>query len=167
MEGILNISLLDQLAPDLKKEVEQAVSTAEKLMEASPEIFEIADDGQYQRALAMYRVLENALPEEDGETPQPSDEYSAIQWVVSMLADALEKYDEPLWEPAPVDDEPPGVTVLRMLMDQHMLTQSDLPEVGSQGIVSEILSCKRELNLRQIKTLSESYGVPQRFFLGE
>jgi len=35
-------------------------------------------------------------------------------------------------------------------MDQHGLTQSDLPEIGSQGVVSEILSGKRELNARRL-----------------
>jgi HTH-type transcriptional regulator/antitoxin HigA len=29
-------------------------------------------------------------------------------------------------------------------MDEHELTQSDLPEIGSQGVVSEILSGKRD-----------------------
>ena len=32
-----------------------------------------------------------------------------------------------------------GVEALRFLMEEHDLTQSDLPEVGSQGVVSEIL----------------------------
>ncbi len=33
-------------------------------------------------------------------------------------------------------------------MEEHDLSQSDLPEVGSQGGASEILSGKRELNVR-------------------
>lgn len=58
-----------------------------------------------------------------------------------------------------------GTNVLRSLMEEHGLTQSDLPEVGSQGVVSEILHGRRELNARQIKTLSERFGVsPAVFF---
>jgi HTH-type transcriptional regulator/antitoxin HigA len=54
--------------------------------------------------------------------------------------------------------------MLRFLMDQHGLSQGDLPEVGSQGVVSEILSGKRDLNVRQIRLLSERFGVgPQAF----
>ncbi len=50
-------------------------------------------------------------------------------------------------------------------MDQHGLKQSDLPEVGSQGVVSEILNGGRELNVRQIKALSSRFGVPAAAFL--
>lgn len=58
-----------------------------------------------------------------------------------------------------------GTDVLRFLMEEHGLTQSDLPEVGSQGVVSEILHGGRELNTRQIKALSERFGVsPAAFF---
>jgi HTH-type transcriptional regulator/antitoxin HigA len=55
--------------------------------------------------------------------------------------------------------------MLRFLMDQHGLTQSDLPEIGSQGVVSEILSGKRELNVRQIRALTERFGIGADAFL--
>ena len=58
-----------------------------------------------------------------------------------------------------------GVEVLRFLMDEHGLTQSDLPEVGSQGVVSEILSGKRELNVRQIRSLAQKFGVSSAVFV--
>lgn len=58
-----------------------------------------------------------------------------------------------------------GMDVLKFLMEEHGLTQSDLPEVGSQGVVSEVLHGRRELNTRQIKALSERFGVsPAAFF---
>lgn len=61
-------------------------------------------------------------------------------------------------------DAPPG-EVLRELMNQHRLKQSDLPEIGSQGVVSEILRGKRELNTRQISELSSRFHVsPAVFF---
>lgn len=44
-------------------------------------------------------------------------------------------------------------------MDEHGLTQSDLTEVGSQGVVSDIVRGQRELNVRQIRALSERFGV--------
>ena len=54
--------------------------------------------------------------------------------------------------------------MLRFLMDQNELNQSDLPEIGSQGVVSEILNGKRELNVRQIKHLASRLNVgPQAF----
>jgi HTH-type transcriptional regulator/antitoxin HigA len=58
-----------------------------------------------------------------------------------------------------------GRDVLKVLMEEHELAQSDLPEIGSQGVVSEILRGKRELNARQIKALSERFHVsPAVFF---
>ena len=58
-----------------------------------------------------------------------------------------------------------GADSLRFLMEEHELTQSDLPEVGSQGVVSEILSGKRELNVRQIRALSKRFGVSPSVFV--
>ena len=52
-------------------------------------------------------------------------------------------------------------------MDEHNLNQSELPEVGSQGVVSEVLNGKRELNLRQVRALSKRFNIPQKFFLEE
>ena len=58
-----------------------------------------------------------------------------------------------------------GVDVLSYLMEEHGLRQSDLPEVGSQGVVSEILNGKRGLNLRQIRALAERFHVSPGVFI--
>ncbi len=61
--------------------------------------------------------------------------------------------------------EASGVEALRFLMEEHGLTQSRLPEVGSQGVVSEILNNKRELNVRQIRALAEKFNVSAAVFV--
>ncbi|HEX4046020.1 MAG TPA: helix-turn-helix domain-containing protein [Gammaproteobacteria bacterium] len=58
-----------------------------------------------------------------------------------------------------------GIKALKFLMEQHELTQADLPEVGSQGVVSEILNGKRDLNLKQIKKLSKRFHVSAETFI--
>ncbi|MDF0645132.1 MAG: hypothetical protein P0111_13970 [Nitrospira sp.] len=58
-----------------------------------------------------------------------------------------------------------GPAVLRTLMDEHGLSQSNLPEIGSQGVVSEVLSGKRDLNVRQIARLAARFGVSPAVFL--
>jgi len=58
-----------------------------------------------------------------------------------------------------------GSEVLAHLMAEHDLRQADLPEVGSQGVVSEILSGKRELNVRQIRALAGRFGVSAAVFV--
>ena len=55
--------------------------------------------------------------------------------------------------------------MLRFFMEERSLTQSDLPEVGSQDVVSEVLGGKRELNVRQIRALAERFGVSPAVFL--
>lgn len=61
--------------------------------------------------------------------------------------------------------EASGAEVVRFLLTQHGLTQADLPEVGSQGVVSEVLAGKRRLNVRQIEALASRFGTsPAVFF---
>jgi HTH-type transcriptional regulator/antitoxin HigA len=55
--------------------------------------------------------------------------------------------------------------VLRFLMDQHDLSQSDLPEVGNQRVISMLLSGTRQLNVRQIQALSARFHVSPSVFL--
>ncbi len=58
-----------------------------------------------------------------------------------------------------------GAEVLQYLMEEHDLRQSDLPEIGSQGVVSEILNGKRELNVRQIRELARRFHVSPAVFI--
>lgn len=62
------------------------------------------------------------------------------------------------------DAKPAGV--LRFLMEQHELRQSDLAEIfGSQSNVSEILSGKREINARQARLLAKRFKVSPAAFI--
>ena len=54
---------------------------------------------------------------------------------------------------------------LNTLMEEHDLKQSDFPEIGSQGVISEILSGKRQFNVRQIKLLSNRFNVSPAVFM--
>ncbi len=63
-----------------------------------------------------------------------------------------------------VDAEPREV--LRLLMEQNNLQQKDLAtELGSQSVVSEILSGKRTINTRQAKVLATRFTVSPGAFL--
>lgn len=83
------------------------------------------------------------------------DEAHPLATLVSHMGDMLEAYDE-THRPLP---KVGGVEVLRYLMQEHGLSQADLPEVGTQSVVSELLSGKRQLNVRHIRALSERFGV--------
>ena len=84
---------------------------------------------------------------------------------MAELADAIsifvERYEsEHIALPAGKPSE-----VLKFLMREHQLRQSDLPEIGTQGVVSEVMAGKRELNTRQIRKLAERFGVSPAVFV--
>jgi len=83
---------------------------------------------------------------------------AALMDTVGTLIEAYDKEHFPFSEGDPLD-------VLKYLIKKHRLTQSDLPELGSQGVVSEILSGKRSLNVRQIKLLSKRFHISPSTFL--
>ena len=63
--------------------------------------------------------------------------------------------------------EPEGTPIgcLKYFMQEHDLKQKDLSELGSPGVISEILTGKRELNKRQIKALSERFECSPAIFI--
>jgi HTH-type transcriptional regulator/antitoxin HigA len=64
-------------------------------------------------------------------------------------------------------EEPKGdpVGILKYLLEEHGLSQSDLKEIGSQGVISEILNGKRRFNLRQVMVLSKRFSVSPLIFM--
>jgi HTH-type transcriptional regulator/antitoxin HigA len=90
-----------------------------------------------------------------------ADEQHPLYTLLDTLGTLIHAYEE---EHHPIP-ECSGVDVLRLLMDEHGLTQSDLPEIGSQGVVSEVLRGKRELNIRQIRALAKRFQVSPAVFI--
>lgn len=70
------------------------------------------------------------------------------------------------WESAhrPMPPAMSAPELLAWLMNRDGLTQSSLPEIGSQSVVSEILAGKRTINLRQVKMLSTRFWLPMEMF---
>ena len=89
------------------------------------------------------------------------DESHLLASLMETLGSLIESYEArsiPEIEGNPTD-------TLKFLMEEHGLKQSDLSEIGSQGIVSEILAGKRQLNVRQIKLLSKRLSVSPVVFM--
>ncbi|HZA53882.1 MAG TPA: helix-turn-helix domain-containing protein [Candidatus Udaeobacter sp.] len=84
---------------------------------------------------------------------------------LAELAEALAVFIHSYEEAHARIPEATGPEVLRLLMEAHGLTQSQLPEIGSQGVVSEILSGERELNIRQIRRLAKRFAVSPAVFI--
>lgn len=61
---------------------------------------------------------------------------------------------------------PPGIAVLRTLMDQYQLNQSDFQqEIGSKSMVSRVLSGERQLTTEHIRKLSLRFGISPALFI--
>ncbi|OAI46488.1 hypothetical protein AYO45_01725 [Gammaproteobacteria bacterium SCGC AG-212-F23] len=57
-----------------------------------------------------------------------------------------------------------AIDMLKFFMEEHGLGQEDLPEIGSQSLVSKILSGERQLTLEHIRSLSKRFGVSPNIF---
>jgi HTH-type transcriptional regulator/antitoxin HigA len=115
-------------------------------------ILSIRNEDDYD--LAVERL--NDLLDEVGD-----DETHPLYTLLDTLGTLIRAYEEEYY-PMP---ECRGADILRFLMEEHGLTQSDLAEIGSQGVISEILSGKRELNVRQIRALAERFHVSPAVFI--
>jgi len=83
---------------------------------------------------------------------------SSLMETIGSLIEAYESQNYP-----DIGGDP--INALKTLMEEHGLKQSDLPEIGSQGVVSEIMSGKRKINIRQLKLLSERFKVSPGVFV--
>ncbi|GAB4532081.1 MAG: type II toxin-antitoxin system antitoxin HigA [Pleurocapsa sp.] len=128
------------IAPELKKQ----------WMEIAPYLT-IRNEEEYNAAVERL----NTLLDEVGD-----DESHPLYSLLDTLGIIIEAYDNenyPLLNCS-------GVDALIYLMEEHSLSQSDIPEIGSQGVVSEILSGKRKLNVRQIEALAKRFKVSTATF---
>jgi HTH-type transcriptional regulator / antitoxin HigA len=115
-------------------------------------ILSIRNEREYDRAVKRL----NELLDEIGD-----NERHSLYGLLDTLGTMIHAYEETHLKMPKVS----GRLMIRYLMDEHRLTQTDLSELGSQGVVSEVLSGKRELNTRQIAALADRFGVsPAVFF---
>ncbi|HQS57635.1 MAG: transcriptional regulator [Gallionellales bacterium 35-53-114] len=90
-----------------------------------------------------------------------ADEKHPLARLAEYLGELIAEYEAK-------DKMPPAATgadALRYLMQRDNLRQADLPELGSQGVVSELLSGGRDFNARQAKAMAARFGVSAALFL--
>jgi HTH-type transcriptional regulator/antitoxin HigA len=112
----------------------------------------IHSEQQYEQALEALDALLDA---------SGNDENHPLADMIETLGELIHVYEE---EHYPMSDAS-GVDVIRLLMQEQGITQAELPEIGSQGIVSEVLSGKRELNIRMVRRLSERFHLDPKVFI--
>ncbi len=112
----------------------------------------VRDDAHYAELLTFVDACFECFGEDDTHP---------IFTLVDLVADRIRDYEDRL-HPWPNTSTP--ATVLANLIQEHDIKQTELPEVSSQGVVSEVLAGKRALNLRQVKALAKRFSVPIEVF---
>lgn len=111
----------------------------------------IRNETDYDAAVArITRLMGSAVG------TQESDELE----VLATLVDAYEAKRFPMNTPDPV-------AIIKFQMEQQGLARKDLePMIGSRARVSEVLSGKRALTLRMIRSLHAGLGIPVELLIG-
>jgi HTH-type transcriptional regulator/antitoxin HigA len=125
---------------------------AETLTQSTELIFVPTNEEEYRQLVALLDEITDIVRD---------DETHPLAKMMDVLGVLIEDYED-AHVPEPERD---SISILRYFMEEYELKQKDLPELGSQGVVSEILNGKRELNLRQVKALSERFKVPASVFI--
>jgi HTH-type transcriptional regulator / antitoxin HigA len=114
----------------------------------------IRNERDHQRMRALMDELLNVVGDDEDHP------LADLLDVIGMLVAQYEDENTPgLRRPSKPEE------VLQFLMEQHGLKQADLREIGTQGVVSEILSGNRQINARQAKALAKRFGVSPAIFL--
>lgn len=129
------------------------ITTAWIQLQEHASIGVIRNEREYKRMVAL---LDKVIDEGGADEDHP------LAGLADVLGELVERYEEsrvrvPQAEPR---------EVLDYLMKENGLRQSDLAdELGSQGVVSEILAGKRAINARQAKALAVRFGVSPAAFI--
>ena len=91
-----------------------------------------------------------------------ADETSPLAGLAERIGELVEAYETGRH---PIPDDASPAEVLAFLMEQNGLKLEDLPEIGAPSVVSAVLNGKRELDIRQVATLSKRFGVPADVFI--
>ena len=103
----------------------------------------------------LVNLLDSLIDEVGDDESHP---LASLMETLGSLIETYEAHELPEIEGNPID-------TLKALMEEHGIRQSDLPEIGSQGVVSEIMSGRRQLNIRQIKVLGKRFKVSPVVFV--
>ena len=120
-------------------------------------IIQIKNDAEYQQALSLMDSL--------------FDDYDTYKPIIDILAVSIKNWEDHADEFVEFNqriEKMSDVDVLKFLMEQHHLSISDLPEIGSKSLVSRIVNSRdRHLTKKHIAALSQRFMISPSVFFGE
>lgn len=111
------------------------------------------NEAEYEEMLALVEKLMEAL-----RSAKKNENLASLLKLVAKNIEEYEMHRYPKKHMTPID-------VLKFLMEEHGLGQGDLPEIGSQSLVSKILNGERQLTVEHIQKLSKRFGVSPSVFI--
>src|SRR5437016_13519694 len=90
-----------------------------------------------------------------------TDEQHPLYGLLDTLGTLIHAYEEDHHSIS----ESSGAEVLSFLMEQHALTESDLPEIGPPQAVAAVLYGNRGLTAREIRVLAQRFHVSPSAFI--
>jgi len=109
---------------------------------------------------AEYRVLVESLDAIlDAGGADQAHPLAGMAVLVGELVSAWERTHVPMPEAMSAAE------TLRFFMERDGLRQSDLPEIGNQAKVSELLNGARKINMRQAHALAARFNVAMELFV--
>ncbi len=133
---------------------EQIKLKADALFSEARFITDIQTDAEYQNALALMNEL--------------IEDYDKQRPLIEILSTSIERWENTTDEFSEFNQRIKaldGVATLKLLMEQHKLGIANVPEIGSNTLVSKVLNGKRNLTRNHIEALSKRFGVsPALFF---
>ena len=130
---------------------------------------------QIENVITIWPSIKNIFS-----VPHSEAEYEELVFLLDSLIDEIgEKEDHPLsslaetvsalvevYESNHVAELYSSPTdALQYLLEEHCLRPSDFPEIGSQEVLSDLLTGKTSLTIQQIKSLSARFKVSPLVFL--
>ncbi len=129
---------------------------AKTLFSSASFITHICNEQDYESALEL---MDELIEDYDEQKP-----------LIEILSISIEKWEEESAEFSEFNTQikslDSGLSVLRVLMDQHKLNTTDFKnEIGGKSMVSMILNNKRKLSLEHIKALANRFSIPPQLFI--
>lgn len=135
--------------------INEAINAAKSLVSIVPLLGGSASREDYDDAIKLVEYL----IEHDPDNP-----------LINMLTIQIDAYESTASEFAEFNERlaetQGGIAVLKTLMDQHNLNQTDFEnEIGQRSLVSRILKGERSLTLDAMRKLAARFDVPVSVFV--
>jgi len=135
--------------------IADALKAAEALRAAVPFLAGKTGEKEYLEALELVEYL----LVNDPTNP-------LLEWVSNKISEYESNLPEVIAFREQMNALPPGIAVLRTLMDQQDLNQNDFQqEIGSKSMVSRVLRGERQLTTEHIRKLAQRFGISPALFI--